>query len=164
MTKIRNLTVGSLVGVTLTLGLGGIASAANAAPAGVTATSTPVSSTPATPSTPTPSSPPPSSSPSRTHVLPGNEIWRIVHPKHGIDCARANKQVKRVQVADGAAGKRLTRWKTESATDQARRGKNAATRIKTSSGKVRGFQKLQNDGQALIKRIEAKCPAASAAA
>jgi hypothetical protein len=150
MTNIRKLTVGSIVGVTLTLGLGGVASAAPVAPTGATATTTPSS--------------PPSSSSAHPHILSGPEIWLIVEPHHRIQCSHAAKEIKRVQKADAAAARRLTHGQTRSANAQkasttAKKSKahHAARRVKHSAAKIRGFQKLQSEGQALISRIEKNC-------
>ncbi|HXR27127.1 MAG TPA: hypothetical protein VN771_04635, partial [Candidatus Baltobacteraceae bacterium] len=71
---------------------------------------------------------------------------------------------KRVRAADAAAGKRMGRFQTMASTFQSKKSPHAATRVKHSSAQVRGFQKLESAGQALIKRIEAKCPAAVHAA
>ena len=160
MTKIRKLTVGGLVGAILTFGLTAMAPAAPAWAAGVTNGTTPSSSTP---SSSTPSSSTPSSS-ARSHTLTGGEIWRIVHPYRGINCAHAANELKRVQAADVAATKRMGRFRTMASTFQSKKSTKAAARVKHSSAQVRGFQKLENAGQALIKRIEARCPAAAHAA
>jgi hypothetical protein len=69
-----------------------------------------------------------------------------------------------VQAADAAATKRLRRFQTRAAKFQTKTSATAATRAKHSSAQVRGFQKLESAGQALIKRIETKCPAAAHAA
>ena len=149
-------------------------------------TSTPSTSTPSTstPSTSTPSTTTPTTAPKakakkkRKHLLTGTEIWRIVDPHHAIDCGHATKEVARIRVADAAAAKRLAGWETRNtsalrvkATSNGASGSNAAAtratkaqsrRMKKTAGMVRGFQKLENDGQALIKRIDATCSAANA--
>ncbi len=182
MRKITKLTAGSVVGVLLSVGAGGIAAAAP-----VTTTTSPTTTSPTTtsptassPSTsspgtssPTTTSPtttsPGSSSPTapakdKAKALTGNEIWWIVHPDHGVNCAHAAKQLQRVRQADAAAAKRLGRWQTRQSAHQKSPGAHAATRNKVSSGKVKGFQKLEQDGQALIRRIETKCSVTSGGA
>ncbi|HVC71159.1 MAG TPA: hypothetical protein VNC61_12965 [Acidimicrobiales bacterium] len=161
MTTIRTLTVGGLVGVALTLGLAGVASA------------TPTSSTAGTSTTAT-STTTPSGSHSTTsappRVLTGPEIWRIVRPRHGISCAHAAKQVQRVKQAESAAAKRMTRHQAKASRQQAKAShqqssgsRHATKRTTHTTAKVSGFQKLHSEGQALIKRIEAKCPSAAPA-
>jgi hypothetical protein len=176
MKRIGKLTVGTIVGVALTIAIGGAAGAAPATTTGVsTPSATPPSGAPpstaptsippttaapsaASPSTTSPGSPAPSASaPAKPKVLTGNEIWWIVRPGHVIYCAHAAKQVQRVRAADNAAAKRLSRWQTQQSKDLKIRYKNAAKRTKASSGKVKGFQKLEQEGQALISRIDTKC-------
>jgi hypothetical protein len=155
MRKIGVLAVGGLVGTALTFGVGGVAVAAP------TTTAPPPT---ASPSTTTPSTSTPSTKNKVAHVLTGGDIWRIVHPP-AIDCAHAAKELKRVRAADAAAAKRTTHWQTRMGKDQKSQGQrqstNAARRTKKSSGRVRGLQKLEQDGQALIRRIDAKCDVAA---
>jgi hypothetical protein len=158
MTRIRKLTVGGLVGVMVTFALGGIASADPAASTSPTTTTSTASSS--APSSSTPSS----SKPAKSHTLTGGEIWRIVHPAHPISCAHATKELKRVRAADAAAAKRLARFQSKTVAAQARRTATAARHAKHTAAQVRGFQKLESAGQALIKRIETKCPASAPAA
>jgi hypothetical protein len=80
-----------------------------------------------------------------------------VKPHHAIDCGHAAKQVQRVRAADAAAVKRLARWQAKNTTDQRNLTTNAVKLTKESSGKVKGFQRLEQDGQALLRRIDAKC-------
>jgi hypothetical protein len=56
-----------------------------------------------------------------------------------------------------AATKRQDRWQKGSKTAHARTGTKSSKHSKHVSGKMRGFQKLEADGAALIKRIDAKC-------
>jgi hypothetical protein len=188
MRKIGKFALGSLVGATLTLGVGGIASAASAAPSGgLTVTSTtPDPGTPTTtaPTTtgPTTTAPSTSTRPKRSHaksskrsksrVLTGHEIWEIVKPGHQITCAHATGQLKRIAAADAAAARRGTRWQKRDSEKQTAQNRNSTNQsaltsrhltkqVKLAGVKVRSWQTLQNDGQALIKKIEAKCPAAA---
>ncbi len=176
MRKITRLTAGSVVGVLLTVGAGGIADAAPVTTTTSPSTSSPTTSAPTTtsPSTTSPSTSSPTTSspatyaspatPAKAKALTGNEIWWIVHPRHGVDCAHAAKQLPRVRRADAAAAKRLGRWQTRQSADQKSQGAHAARRSKVSSGKVKGFQKLEQDGQALIRRIQTKCSLTSGGA
>jgi hypothetical protein len=144
-------------------------------------------STPTTPATSTPAKPkstaPKKKHGRRSHVLTGNEIWRIVKPGHHINCAHSAQQLKRVKAADAAAAKRQTRWQRKSSTEQTHQSRIAqvrksassqsasassttskrttwlAKRTKKAGTKVHSWQKLQQDGAALIKRIETACPA-----
>jgi hypothetical protein len=154
MRNIRKIAVGSLVGLTLTLGISTVALAAPAATS-TTGTSTPGTAPAGTPSTG-------SSSPAaKAQVLTGPEIWRIVEPRHLINCAESSKEVKRIHGAVTAAGKRVKFWQARNAADQKRHGKKAGKRVKLVGGRVRGFQKLVQDGQSLISRIDAKCDVAT---
>jgi hypothetical protein len=153
MTRIGKLAVGSLVGVALTLGMSGVAVAAPVSSTTTGSTSTTTGSTPTT----TPSQ----TGKSKPQALTGREIWRIVRPHHAIDCAHASAQLKRVQRADAAAAKRLGRWQAKNGVDQKSQGTHAARLLKQSTGKVKGFQKLEQDGQALMARIDAKCGVSS---
>jgi hypothetical protein len=168
MRTLGTLTAGSLVGLALTLGVGGVAMAAPATTVGTTITSTP-STTAASPgsTTTTPATTPsgsPATSKAKPNTLTGTEIWRIVRPHHLISCAHASKQLQRVRSAVTAATKRAARWQTKQGKDEKIEGTNAARRTKVSSGRVKGFQKLEADGQALIRRIDAKCSLTSATA
>ena len=49
----------------------------------------------------------------------------------------------------------------KNSADVKSKGKHAVVRVKHTSDKVRAFQKLEQDGQALIARIDAKCGAAN---
>ena len=144
MRKIGKVTVGGLVGLALTVCAGGMAGAAPATTTGSNVTSTTVA---------------PGTAPAKkaVHVLTGGEIWRIVQPHRTIDCAHAAKQLKRLRAADAAAAKRLGHWQTKQATDQKVHGPDAGTADEGVAGRVRGFHKLELDGQALIRRIDAKC-------
>jgi len=164
--------VGSLTGLTLVLGLSGIAAAAPVTTVGATvppgpSTTAPSTTAPSTtaPSASTPSTTTPSAAESSPpKVLTGNEIWWIVRPHHVIDCAHAAKQVQRIRTAVLAAGKRAARWQVLSGTEKKVQGTNAAKRAKVSSGRVKGFQKLEQDGATLIARIGAKCSVTSTTA
>jgi len=157
MRKFGQLTVGSLVGVALALGAGGIAAAAPAPTTGATITTAPSTTVPSTaaPSTKTPA---------HGNVLTGSEIWWIVKSHHSISCQHAARQLQRVRAADSAAAKRMRVWQAKQTADQKSKNRNAAKRTKVSVGKVKGFQKLQTEGQALIRRINAKCSVNNSAA
>ena len=158
MRKLRKIAVGSLAGVALTLGINlGINTVATAAPA---ATSSSVPSTTETAPAGTPSTG--TSSPAaKARVLTGPEIWRIVEPRHLINCAESSKEVKRIHAAVTAAGKRAKYWQARNAAVQKRHGTKAGKRAKIVSGRIRSFQKLAQDGQSLISRIDAKCDVAT---
>jgi hypothetical protein len=182
MRRFATLTVGSLTGLSLVLGLSGMAAAAPVTTVGATVPTSPSTTGPSTtspsttspsttgpsttgPSTTSPSTPAPApakSSPPK--VLTGNEIWWIVRPHHVIDCVHAAKQVQRIRTAESAAGKRAARWQVISGAEQKVHGTIAAKRAKVSSGRVKGFQKLAQDGAALIARIDAKCSVTSTTA
>jgi hypothetical protein len=115
------------------------------------------------PSTTGPTTPSPSSTPKKPAALTGRQIWWIVRPGHGVDCPHAAKQVQRVRTAVAAAEKRLGRWQAKQSTLRQNQTKSTARRSKASSGKVKGFQKLDQEGQALIRRIDAKCSLTSPA-
>jgi hypothetical protein len=162
MKRFQKSVVGGLLAVTLTLGVSGVALAATT---GSTTSTSPSTTSPSTssPSTTSPSSSGPSKSRSaKTNVLTGNEIWRIVEPHHRIYCADAAKEIKRIQVADAAAARRASADESRTTNGprdngHALHGRNAARRAKRNAAAVRGFQKLQQDGLALIARIDAKC-------
>jgi hypothetical protein len=154
MRNIRKIAVGSLVGLALTLGINTVALAAPAATS-TTGTSTTGTAPAGAPSTGT------SSPAAKAQVLTGPEIWRIVEPRHLINCAESSKEVKRIHAAVTAAGKRVKFWQARNAADQKRHGKKAGKRVKVVGGRVRGFQKLAQDGQSLISRIDAKCDVAT---
>jgi hypothetical protein len=160
MKRFRKTIVGGLVAVTLTLGVGGVALAAPGTTTG--------STTPTNPSTTSPSSSSgsPKSGATKTKTLTGNEIWRIVEPDHRIFCGHEAKQVQRIRVADAAAAKRAASFESRTTNGprdkgHAAHGRNAARRAKKSAASIRGFQKLQQDGLALIAKIEAKCSVTS---
>ena len=154
MRNIRKIAVGGVVGLALTLGINTVALAAPAATS-TTGTSTTGTAPAGAPSTGT------SSPAAKAQVLTGPEIWRIVEPRHLINCAESSKEVKRIHAAVTAAGKRVKFWQARNAADQKRHGKKAGKRVKVVGGRVRGFQKLAQDGQSLISRIDAKCDVAT---
>jgi hypothetical protein len=165
MRNIRKIAVGGVVGLALTLGINSVALAAPSSTS-TTGTSTPGTSTPgtSTPGTSTPgtSGTGTSSTPAtKAGVLTGPEIWRIVEPRHLINCPESSKELKRIHAAVTAAGKRVKFWQARSAADQKRHGKKVAKRVKLVNGRSRGFQKLEQDGQSLISRIDAKCDVAT---
>ncbi|HXQ44216.1 MAG TPA: hypothetical protein VN816_06230 [Acidimicrobiales bacterium] len=170
MKRIGKFAVGGLVGTVLTLGIAGVAGAAPVTTTGATSTSTPSTSTPgtSTPSTSTPgtstpgtSTPGTKSAPAKSTTLLGPAIWRAVEPRHTIDCARATKEIARIRTAMGSASQRQARWQKRSGRAQAHFARHATKKTsrhtKHASGKVKGYQKLQQEGTALIKRIDAKC-------
>jgi hypothetical protein len=160
MRNIRKIAVGGVVGLALTLGINSVALAAPSSTS-TTGTSTPGTSTPGT-STPGTSSTGTSSTPAaKAGALTGPEIWRIVEPRHLINCAESSKELKRTHAAVTAAGKRVKFWQARNAADQKRHGKKVAKRVKLVNGRSRGFQKLEQDGQSLISRIDAKCDVAT---
>jgi len=183
MTKFGKLVVGTIVGAALTLGMSGVALAAPvtsttagspSTTAGTTGTTSPSTSQPSTsttlPATTLPSTTPPSTtSPtppaqgglSKSLTRTASQIYRIVRPRHPIDCARSAQELKKVRSADAAAAKRLGRWQGKNSADTKSQGKHAAVRVKHASKKVRVFQKLEQDGQALIARIDTKCGSAN---
>jgi hypothetical protein len=159
MQRIGKFAVGSLVGAVLALGVGGVAGAAPVTTTGATSTPTAGTSTSgtSTPGTTTPTK----AAPAKSTVLLGPAIWRAVEPHHKIDCARATKEIKKIQTAMAAASKRGGRWQKRSARAKTHNARNTTKRstrhTKHSSAKVNGFQKLQQEGAALIKKIDAKC-------
>lgn len=159
MKRIGKCAVGSLVGAVLALGVGGVAVAAPVTTTGASSTSSPGTSSPGT-SSPGTTTPAKSAAPKST-VLLGPAIWRAVEPRHRIDCARATKEIQNIQKAMASASKRGSRWQKRSAWAQTHNAKNSTKRTKRhtkhASAKVNGFQKLQHEGAALIKRIDAKC-------
>jgi hypothetical protein len=69
-------------------------------------------------------------------------------------------------VADAAAARRastISSRVTNGTRDKGRavHGRNAARRAKKNAASLRGFQKLQQDGLALIAKIDAKCSSTS---
>jgi hypothetical protein len=146
MKTIGKFTVGSLVGLAITLGAGGVATAApTTTTTGATASTAPTTTTPAT------------SAPKKAGVLNVTQIWTIVNPKHRIECSRASEELKKIGKADAAATKRLDRWDRLSAAARAGTAKNAKSQIKHTAGRVKYFQKLLKDGAALTKKVDAKC-------
>lgn len=144
MKKISNLAVGGLVGMALTFGLAGVASAA-----GTTTTTSGSTTGGSTTTTPTKV---------KDETLAGNQIWEIVNPSRKIECGRASKALAGIGRADLAAGKRLTRLeKRSAAVAKMSAGKKADRLARHASNRTRYFQNLQKEGAALIKRIEAKC-------
>jgi hypothetical protein len=151
MKKIRNLAVSSLVGLALTFGLAGVASAAG--------TTTTTSGSPTGGSTTT-TTPPKGSTPTKVkdQTLAGNQIWEIVNHSRKIECGRASKALAGISRADLAAGKRLTRLgKRSAAVAKMSASKKTDRLAEHASHRTRYFQHLQKEGAALIKRIEAKC-------
>ena len=127
-----------------------------------TSTTQPATTSPSTtlPSTTSPT-PPAQSGLSKSLTRTASQIYRIVRPRHPIDCARSAQELKKVRSADAAAAKRLGRWQGKNSADTKSQGKHAAVRVKHASKKVRVFQKLEQDGQALIARIDTKCGSAN---
>ncbi len=165
MQRIGKLAAGSLVGAVLTLGVGGVAGAAPVTTTGATSTSgTSGTSAPGTSSTGT-SSPgtttPPKAAHPKSTVLLGPAIWRAVEPHHKIDCAKATKEIKKIQAAMASASQRESRWQKRSTRAKMHNARNTTKRstrhTKHTSGKVNGYQKLQQEGAALIKKIDTKC-------
>ncbi|MGH9019115.1 MAG: hypothetical protein ACRDY1_15295 [Acidimicrobiales bacterium] len=185
MRKIRSQTALGAAAVALTLGLTGACAGAGAADAATMtttgATTIPVAGAttiPASGSTPTTT--PGATGKAGSRVMTGREIWAVVRPRHGVNCAHAAKQITRVEAAITAATKRQGRWQIKSSVDQARRravgavgaagtsstraATRTAKRAKTLAGKLKGFTRLAQDGHALISRIDTKCGLASPAA
>jgi hypothetical protein len=155
MKKSRNFAAGSLVAMAVTFGLAGVAGAAP-----TTVGSTTTTSGPTTGGSTTTTAPPAGSTPAQVKkgTLAANQIWEVVNAHHKISCGRASKELKRIDTADLAAGKRLDRWgRMSAAAAKMSPGKKADQLAKHASGRTRYFQKLQKDGAALTKRIEAKC-------
>jgi hypothetical protein len=158
MKKLVQLTVGCLIGTTLIVGAAGVALAAPVTTA--TTAAPPSSSTPSTPGS-TPSSTVPAKA-AKPKVLTGGEIWRIVEPHHKIVCSAATKQIARIHRAQSAAATRLSHWQTRRTAAAARTsGTTASKRSARAAGAVRGFQKMEQDATALIKKIDAKCSVTS---
>ncbi|HXQ43768.1 MAG TPA: hypothetical protein VN816_03945 [Acidimicrobiales bacterium] len=152
MKRIGKFTAGSLVGVALIVGFGGVATAASSTTTtGATATTSPTTSTPA------------KSAPKKPDVPSATQIWETVNATHRIDCAHAARELKRISRADAAAAKRLTRWRRLSAAARVSTRKDAKSQIRHAEGRAGYFQRLQKDGAALVKRIDAKCGAKTAA-
>jgi hypothetical protein len=152
------------------VGLGATATWAPAAGAAPVATTTAVTSTTAAGATTTTT--PATHHRAKRHrktVLTGVEIWRIVHLDHGVNCAHGAKELDRVKAATAAATTRADHWKSRQVSHAARANaptnhKTAAAAAKRAGGRVRGFQKLASDGQALMRRIEQKCAISSSGA
>jgi hypothetical protein len=160
MKTIRKLAVGSLVGMALTFGLAGVAGAASTTSTTAGSTTTGPTTTGSTAGGSTTTTTPTASTPAKVKngTLAPNQIWRIVNSHHKISCGRATKELKRIDTADQAAGKRVTRWgKMSAEAAKMSAGKKADQLAKHDAGRTRYLQKLQKEGAALIKRIEAKC-------
>jgi hypothetical protein len=140
MGRVAKLAVTGLVGTSLILGIGGgVASAATGPTTGVTVTT------------------PPSSSSAHVNAYTGPEIWRIVQPHQVIYCKDASQKLRRIHGAVNAARRRLSVRQTAQSRVQTRTGPKAKKRAGRLSVGVREFQKLEQDGQALVDRIDAKC-------
>ena len=126
--KVTSVTV---LTVTLSLATGGAAFGATSAPSGSSAHA------------------------SRDKTLTGYEIWRIVQPHHRIVCSRATRELKKIARADAAAGTRLAR--AQARLGQLQGTKASAAMVRRRTGSVKGFEKLRNDGTALIAKIDTKC-------
>ncbi len=151
MRKVGKFTAGTIVGVALIVGVGGVATAATSTTTtGATATTTP----PGTPA---------KSAPKKPDVPSATQIWKTVNAGHRIDCAHAAKELKRIARADAAATKRMTRWQRLSAAARLSTRKDAKSQIRHSEGRAGYFHRLQRDGATLVKRIDAKCGAKTSA-
>lgn len=134
MKTIGKFTAGSIVGLALTLGVGGVATAA-----------APPTKTPGT------------ASAKKGDVLNASQIWTVVNRDHRINCKNASRELKHIAAADAAITKRTSRWDKVSTAAAWSTTKRAARLVEHSAARERYFQKFQNDGAALVKRIDTKC-------
>jgi hypothetical protein len=135
MKTIGKFTVGTIVGLALTLSVGGVATAA-APPTNASGTT---------------------AAPKKGDVLNASQIWRRVNGDHRINCKNASKELKHIAAADAAITKRTSRWDKVNTAAARSTTKRAARVVKHSAARVKYFQKFQNDGAALIKRIDTQC-------